>query len=508
MTNRLSWWLKAIILGAVLTTTGLAFGSNDLRWGLTGDATSLDPQGRLGAVEFIFFRASYEGLMVLDKNNSPIPGLAKSHEILADGTYRFHLRRGVKFHGGEDFNADDAIFSLNRCNAPTSGFRGFTSAIGTITKIDDYTIDIKNKRPDPLFLNNLAAVFIMDSGWAAKHGVEKAPDAKNPKKYYTDNHMNGTGSFMMTSRKTDVKTTFKRNRDWWGNGLSHFPGNLDTLTVTPISNAATRVATLLSGDLDLVTELPLPDIARVDNDANLKTDSTSQFRTMFFGYNLGTDDAKTANVDGNPFLDVRVRQAITKAIDTRLIQKKIMRGVSIPTSIMAYPGTHGYTDSLAAPVSVDRAGAKALLAQAGYPNGFSIRMDCPNNRYINDEAICQAATSMLAKVGIKVTLNALPKDQWMPMVMGNKSDFYLLGFGTPTMDSLFTFGHIFKSGPFHTGYNNPKVTELINAAGVEMNKAKRRSIMEEITRITKEDAAVSILHYQKVTWGMKNNITM
>jgi len=501
--------LQATLLSAaVATSAGVSAAGNDLRWGLTGDATSLDPQGRLGAVEFIFLRMSYEGLMTLNADQESVHALAQSHEVLADGTYRFSLRQGVKFHGGQDLTADDVIFSINRCNEPTSAFKSFTASIGSVTKVDEYTVDIKTNRPDPLFLNNLAQVFIMDSGWAEEHGVSAAPDSKNPAKYYSDSNMNGTGPFVMDARKTDVKTSFSRNTNWWGNTDSRFPGNVDSIEATPIGNAATRVATLLSGDLDLVTELPLPDIGRVEADDNLKVGSTEQFRTIFFGYNLLKDDLETASVDGNPFKDVRVRQAVTMAIDTTLIQKKIMRGISTPTSILAYPGTHGHTDALAAPSKADREGAKALLAAAGYPDGFGIRLDCPNNRYINDEAICQAAVSMLAKVGIKVTLNAMPKDQWMPLLIGKKSDFYLLGFGTPTGDSLFTFGHIFKGGPFQSGYANERVTELIGLAASELDTDKRRAQMEEISQITMDEAAVSPLHYQVITWGMSNRTSI
>lgn len=498
----------SLLSAAIVTSAGVSAAGNDLRWGLTGDAISLDPQGRLASIEFIFLRMGYEGLMTLDANQQPIYALAQSHKVLDDGTYRFNLRKGVKFHGGQNFTADDVVFSFNRANEPTSAFKSFTSSIGTVTKVDDYTVDIKTNRPNPLLYNNIASVFIMDSGWAEEHGVSAAPDAKNPAQYYSNSNMNGTGPFVMVDRKPDVKTSFTRNTNWWGNSDDRFPGNIDSIEATPIGNSATRVATLLSGDLDLVTEVPLPDIDRVASDPNLKTDSTEQFRTIFLGYNLATDDLETASVDGNPFKDVRVRQAVDMAIDTPLIQKKIMRGISTPTSLLAYPGTDGYDANMAAPSKVDRAGAIALLAEAGYPEGFGIRLDCPNNRYINDEAICQAVTSMLAKVGIKVTLNAMPKDQWMPLLTGKKSDFYMLGFGTPTGDSLFTFGHIYKGGPFQSGYANARVTELIGMAGSELDPVKRKAQMKEISQITLDESAISPLHYQVITWGMSNRTSI
>ena len=498
-------WLKAATVGAALTASATAMAGNDLRWGMTGDAISLDPQGVLGAVEVIFLRNVYDGLMVLDGDNQPIYGLAKSHEVLADGTLRFNLREGVKFHGGEDFTADDVVFSITRTQGEKSAFKSMVAAVDKAVKVDDYTVDITMKRPDPLILNNLANTFIMDSGWAAEHGVEEAPGGSN-KGWHTENNMNGTGMLQLVDRQPTISSTFTRNQNFWGDAAGHYPSNIDKLITTTIGSASTRVATLLSGDLDLVTEVPLPDLGRVDSDSNLKIDGTAQLRTIFFGFNLTTDEL--ASTDGNPFADKEVRKAVSVALDRGLIKKKIMRGVSVPTTILAYPGTQGHTADLAAVEKGNPKKAKEMLAAAGYPDGFSVQLDCPNNRYVNDESICQAAVSMLAKAGIKVNLNALPKDQWMPLLLEDKSDFYMLGFGTPTNDSLFTFGHIYNQGPFQSGYANTEVTALIGEASVEADAAKRTVIMEKISQITKDDMAVVPVHYQMINWGMTNGLSI
>lgn len=503
----LNTWLKAATIGAAVAASSAAVAGNDLRWGMTGDALSLDPQGVLGAVEIIFLRNVYDGLMVADGDNKAIYGLAESHEVLADGTLRFKLRQGVKFHGGQDFTADDVVFSIARCASETSAFKSMVAAVDKAVKVDDYTVDLIMKRPDPLILNNLTGAFIMDEGWSKEHGVEAAPGGPN-KGYYTENNMNGTGMLKLVSRSPTISTSFERNTNFWGDSTNYYPSNIDTLTTTTISNSATRVATLLSGDLDLVTEVPLPDIGRVEADANLKMGGTAQLRTIFFGFNLTTDDLATASVDGNPFANPEVRKAVSVALDRNLIKKKIMRGLSVPTTILAYPGTHGHTAELAAVEKGNAKKAKAMLAEAGYPDGFSVQLDCPNNRYVNDEAICQAAVSMLAKAGIKVNLNAQPKDQWMPLLLNDTSDFYLLGFGTPTNDSLFVHGHIFDKGPFQTGYHNDEVSSLISQAAVESDGAKRASLMENISQITKDEMAVVPLHYQMINWGMTNNLSI
>ena len=371
--------------------------------------------------------------------------------------------------------------------------------------MDDYTVDLKMARPDPLILSNLANIFIMDEGWSNEHGVAAAPGGAN-KGWHTENNMNGTGMLKLVEREPTISSTFVRNENFWGDAAGHYPGNIDKLVTTTIGSASTRVATLLSGDLDLVTEVPLPDLDRVNNDSNLKIDATAQLRTIFFGFNLTTDNLKST--EGNPFANPEVRKAVSVALDRNLIKKKIMRGVSVPTTILAFPGTHGHTDELAAVEKGNPKKAKEMLAAAGYPDGFSIQLDCPNNRYVNDEAICQAAVSMLAKAGIKVNLNALPKDQWMPLLLEDKSDFYMLGFGTPTNDALFVFGHIYNKGPFQTGYANAEITDLIGQAGVETDAAKRRAQMEQITRIAKDEMPVVPVHYQMINWGMSNDLSI
>jgi len=494
---------KSLAVLTVIVTLGIAstvHAENKLRWAMTGDAVSLDPQGRLAAVEFIYFKSTYEGLTTANSALEILPALAESWENPEPTLWRFKLRKGVTFHEGQDFTAKDVLFTIERTK--NSSFKSFTATIDTVKAPDDYSIEIRTKVPDPLFLYNMSAVFIMDSGWAKEHGVEKAPDANNPEKYYTDTVVNGTGPFKVTERKSDVRTVLVRNKDWWGHDTKVGGGNVDVIEARPINNSATRVASLLSGELDLITEVPVPDISRVEKDERFKIGSIPQLRTIFLGYNYTKDKLDSSNVDKNPFRDLKVRQAINLAIDADLIKDRIMRGQSAPTSILTPPGLAGYSDELAKRMPVDHEKAKALLAEAGYPKGFSVRLDCPNNRYVNDEPICQAIVSMLAKVGIKVTLNALPKDQWGVLVTSKKTDFYMLGFGTATNDSHFIASYIFLDGPYNVGYSNDKVTALMASAAEEIDTEKRNDMMAEVFKIARDDAAIAPLHYQMVTWGM------
>lgn len=482
-----------------------AHAETNLTWGLTADATSLDPQGRLGAVEFIFLRLGYEGLTTISNEQKVIPALAESWTNIDPSTWTFKLREGVKFHEGQDFTSEDVVFAIDRARGEKSGFKSFAANIASVTATGPYEVQIETKSPDPLLLSNLASIFIMDSDWAAEHDVTEAPDAANPKPNYTDNMLNGTGPFKLAERKLDISSTFVRNDDWWGN--DSFPGNLTKIETRPIGKSSTRVASLLSGELDLAINIPLADIGRVDSDAKLKTESTPQLRTIFLGFNTAADQLETTGVEGNPFRDVRVRQAVNLAVDADLIQSRIMRGISQPTGTLVPPSLAGFDKALEFRSS-DTEKAKALLAEAGFPDGFKIRLDCPNNRYLNDEAICQAVTSMLGKAGIKVTLNSLPRDKWGPLLTGKKSDFYLLGFGTPTNDSHFMAGHIFQRGPFHSGYQNDHVDELMELASKELDQEKRNNIMREVFQIAKDEVAIAPIHYQVITWGMANNIDL
>lgn len=476
-----------------------------LTWGLTADATSLDPQGRLGAVEFIFLRMGYEGLTSISNEQKVIPALAESWTNIDPTTWVFKLREGVQFHDGQDFTSEDVVFAIERTQGEKSGFKSFAANIASVTANGPHEVQIVTKTPDPLLLSNLASVFIMDSGWAAEHGVIDAPDAASPEPNYTDNVVNGTGPFKLTERKLDIGSTFVRNENWWGQGS--FPGNITEIDTRPIGKSSTRVASLLSGELDMAIDIPLADIARVESDSNLKTAATPQLRTIFLGFNTAADTLETTGLDTNPFRDVRVRQAVNLAIDADLIQSRIMRGISQPTSTLVPPTLAGH-DAELEQRSSDMEQAKALLAEAGYPEGFQVRLDCPNNRYLNDEAICQAVTSMLSKAGIKVTLNSLPRDKWGPLLTGKKTDFYLLGFGTPTNDSHFMAGHIFQRGPYHSGYQNDRVDELMAMAAEEIDQDKRNAQMREVFQIAKDEAAIAPIHYQVITWGMSNNIDL
>ncbi|MCY3830504.1 MAG: ABC transporter substrate-binding protein, partial [Rhodospirillaceae bacterium] len=266
-----------------------------------------------------------------------------------------------------------------------------------------------------------------------------------------------------------------------------------------------------SGQVDFVLDPPFQDLNRIGRSAKLKVVQTPQIRTIFLGLDTGVKELRTSDVKGkNPFADAKVREAMYRAIDIAAIRKVVMRGLAVPAGIITSPGVHGYTQALNGRLSYDPAKAKALLAEAGYPNGFTVRLDCPNNRYNNDEKICIAVVGMLGKVGIKVNLDAIPKSKHFPKIQKRVTDFYMLGWGVPTLDSHYVFTYLYHSkGPWNaTGYANPRVDELTDAMPVTVDLKKRDAMIAEAWKHVKGANAYLPLHHQVIVWGMSKKLDL
>ncbi|MFT4728699.1 MAG: peptide/nickel transport system substrate-binding protein, partial [Granulosicoccus sp.] len=397
----------AIAVTAALMVTPVA-AENVIRWASQGDALTSDPHGANESPTHSASRKVYDVLYYNDKDMKLTPWLATSFNLVDPVTWQFDLRKGVKFHDGSDFTAEDVKFSIERALSPTSDLKGDVSSIAEVKIIDSHTVHIITKEPNPILTNQLTNVFIMSKAWSEKHGVTAPQDRAANEETYAVRHAMGTGPFKLELREPDIKTVMVKNEEWWG--LEAYPHEVDRIIYTPISNAATRVAALLSGELDFILDPPLQDLDRIKNTPGLHLEQTAQVRTIFLGMNQGVDELLTSDVKGkNPLADQRVRQAMYQAINIEAIKKKVMRGYAVPAGLITPPAVHGYTEALNERRPFDVDASKALLVEAGYADGFSIQLDCPNNRYINDEGICQAVVGMLAKIGIKVSLSAIPK---------------------------------------------------------------------------------------------------
>ncbi|MFB0940258.1 MAG: ABC transporter substrate-binding protein [Paracoccaceae bacterium] len=475
--------LFTVSLIAILTA-GAVSAENVLRWTSQGDALTMDPHSQ---------------------NEGPTE-LASSWTSAADG-WTFKLRKGVKFHDGADFTAEDVVFSFNRAKHEASDYKEQAKNVVSVEVIDDYTVKLLTDGPNPILPNQLSDLFIMDSGWAKANNVENPQDFAGKEETFAVRNANGTGPFVLGSRAPDEMTVLTRNANWWGNDM--FPGNVDKIEYRPISNAATRVAALLSGEVDFVLDAPLQDLKRIEAADGLQVKTVAQIRSIFFGMDQGVDELRSSNIKGkNPFKDARVREAFNLSVDKKAIQRVVMEGLSFPTAMITPPGVLGNTPELDESYGFDLDRAKSLMADAGYGDGFEIQLDCPNNRYNNDEKICQAAVAMLAKIGVKVKLDAIPKAQHFPKIQKRVTDFYMLGWGVSTLDSHYVFSYLIESkGSWNgTGYSNARVDEITKMIASETDIPKRTALIDEAWTIVKSEMPYVPIHHQVLAWGMSDNI--
>jgi len=501
--------MVSIFLGACMVLLPLAAQAQTLRWTSQGDALTLDPHSQAEGPTITMNGHIYESLVTRDVELNLVPELATSWETTAPDVWRFNLREGVTFQDGQDMTASDVVFSIKRAQSETSGYQELVKSILSIEVIDDLTIEITTNGPNPILPNQLTNIFVMDEGWAVDNGVAVPQDyAANEQNFATLN-TNGTGPYTLVSREPDVMTVLERYANWWGNSV--FPGNIERVEYRPISNAATRVAALLSGEVDFLLDPPLQDLARIEATDGLKVITTPQIRTIFFGMDQGSPELRTSDIKGaNPFADVRVRQALDLAIDEVAIQRVVMEGLSFPAGMVTSPGVLGNTPEQDTPLGFDVEQAKALLSSAGYPDGFSVRLDCPNDRYVNDEKICQAVVSMLARIGVKVSLDAITKAQHFPKIQNKTTDFFMLGWCVPTHDSHYVFSYLLdKEGSWNaTGYDNPKINDMTSAIATEVDLDKRSALIDEAWTIIKADAPYIPLHHQVLAWAMIDTLEL
>jgi peptide/nickel transport system substrate-binding protein len=486
-----------------------------VRFAFQGELKSLDSYSLNESFTLGMLGNVYEGLTKRDKDLKIIPGLATSWEQVEPTRWRFHLRKGVKFHNGEDFTADDVVFSAERSFGPNSDIKTRIQPAGTkAVKVDDYTVDFVLPSPNPILHYEWDTWYIMSKKWSEANNTAAVQPVSGQQMSYAALHTNGTGPFMITEHQAGVKTVFKKNPNWWGK-VEH---NVDEAIFTTIANDATRVAALLSGDVDWIDPVPLQDVQRINASGVAEVMQGPELRTIFLGFDQMRPELKYSNVKGkNPFKDLRVRQAFYLAIDENAIVQRVMRGAATASALMISPLLFDLAKDFKRPAP-DPEKAKKLLAEAGYPNGFEVEMDCPNDRYVNDEAICQAVTAMLARIGIKINLNAQPKSKYFAKVLqagGYDTSFYLLGWTPGSFDSWNVLANMYRcrdekgAGGNNNlgGYCNEKVEELTKKILVESDKAKRDKMIEEAYKIGQEqDWGYIPLHQQALAWGVSKKL--
>ena len=502
--------LIAPLLVAMMTNVAAA---KTLNWARAGDSLTMDPHAQNEGPTHALSSQIYEPLIQRDMSGKQVAALATKWGPSQNNpnVWSFELRQGVKFHNGAEFDSEDVVFSFNRAMSPNSDMKELLSSVKEVRAAGKFKFEIETNGPNPIMAANLNDIYIMDRGWAEANNAVKVQDIKGGEDTFAAKNTNGTGPYKLVSRVPDSKTVLEINTDYWGKG--QFPLEISKINYTPIKNAATRVAALLSGEVDFIQDVPVQDLTRVDNDSGLKVIKAAQNRVIFFGLNQGDKDLKTDNIEGkNPFADVRVRQAMNIAINRAAIQKVVMRGQSIPAGVAMPPFVNGWSKQLDAIPSGNLNDAKALMAKAGYSNGFSITLNCPNDRYINDEAICQAAVGMLGQIGIKVNLDAKPKAQHFPLIGKLETDFYMLGWGVPTYDSEYIFNFLVhtkgdKRGSWNgTRYSNSAIDKKIVSLASQTDLEKRDATIAEIWSQIQQDLLYLPIHHQVLNWGMANKV--
>ncbi|RVU85696.1 ABC transporter substrate-binding protein [Leucothrix sargassi] len=494
---------KLSLLASALLSLGLIapLQAAELKMAYDADPVSLDPYEQLSGGTLQLSHMTYDPLVRWNRDLGFDGRLAEKWERIDDKTVRFSLRKGVKFHSGNDFTAKDVVFTFNRLKE-SPDFKAIFATFTEAKMVDDYTIDLITDKPFPLVLHSATYIFPMDSEFftgKTEDGKDKAGIVKHGDSFASRN-ISGTGPFTVSSREQGVRVEFARNADYWD---KESKGNVDKIIFTPIKEAPTRVAALLAGDVDYIAPVPPTDHDRVNKSD--KVDLITMAGTRIITLQLNQERVEA-------FKDKRVRQAIAYAINQEGIAEKIMKGFATPGAQFSPKGYLGHNESLKPRFDVEK--AKELMKEAGYEDGFSITMMAPNNRYVNDAKIAQAASSMLSKIGIKVDLKTMPKAQYWPKFDERAADVMMIGWHADTEDSNNFFEFLSACvdaekglGQYNSGnYCNPEADKMMVAANTETDTEKRAQIMQGIEKMLYDDAAFIPLHWQNLAWAAAKNV--
>ena len=479
----------------------LGVSAKSLKIAYDSDPVSLDPHEQLSGGTLQMSHMIFDPLLRWTQEFNFEPRLAKSWERTNDTTIRFKLRDNITFHSGNPLTAKDVKWTFDRVKNSTD-FKAIFAPIAELIVVDDYTFDVVSKSKNPLILNIMTFMFPMDSVFYTgkdEGGNDKSIIKKHGDTYASRN-ASGTGPFIVIERDQGVKTEFKRFKNYWD---TNSPGNVEDIILTPIKENVTRVSALLSGGVDFIAPVPPNDHKRIERSQNTKLVSLSGVRILTLQLNQERVAA---------FKDKRVRQAIAYAINNEGIVQKIMKGDATAAAQLSPKGYIGHNSDLKPRFDLKK--AKQLMKEAGYEDGFTVTMLAPNNRYINDAKIAQAAASMLKKINITVDLKTIPKAQFWPAFDAREADIMMIGWLSDTNDSANFAEYLVACqdqktgwGQYNSGnYCNKEIDELLRVAGTEINEEKRRIILQEVETKLYDDAAFIPLHWDNLTWGIKKGI--
>lgn len=502
-------FLAALCASAMSGLAGAAQ-AQTLRFSAPGDVVTMDPNAQNEAITSNMMLMVYDALVRRDEKLQIVPALATSWQLVEPTRWRFKLRPGVTFHDGAPFGAQDVVASVQRTIDPGSRNKGDLASVVKAEAVDDLTVDIVLSGPYPLLLNDLAGISIMSKAWLEAHGATKPGNISTGAVTYASTHANGTGPFKLVSYEPGSRTVFAANEKWWDKP-EH---NLKQAEFLPIKSDATRVAALLSGEVDMIADVPVQDLSRVGASAGVKVVEEASLRTVFLGFNwrpelFGEPGRK------NPLRDVRVRRALWHAIDAETLHKRVMRGKSRVAGTVVAPPVTGYSPEIDKPLAYDPDLARKLLAEAGYPEGFKATFGCPSDRYIAGEQICVALAAMWAKIGVRVALTSESKSTYFPRQDRGEFDIWMFSTATlPSIDGYRALVTVFatRKGAYGAanpgGMSIPAIDEIIAKAAGELDEPKRLALVTEGLRIARDEVLIIPIHQQPIAWAMKSNVDM
>ena len=481
----------------------------DLSVALSADVTSMDPHYHNLTPNNNVAEHVFETLVTKDTRSRLKPSLAESWRAVDDLTWEFKLRKGVKFHDGSDFTAQDVVFSLDRVpnvpNSPSS-FAAYSKQIIEKIIVDPLTLRFKTATPYPLMPNDMSTIFILSARVAKGAATEDFNSGKATI---------GTGPFRFVRYAKGDRIEFTRNETYWGAKPAW-----DKVTLRVITADPTRVAALLAGDVRAIENVPTSDIARIAKSNDLTLYRTVSHRLMYIHLDGNRDrsphvfDKAGKPLEKNPLKDIRVRKAISKAINRQALVERVMEGAAVTTGQLMPEGMFGYSSTLKTE-PYDLEGAKKLLAEAGYPDGFAKTLHAPNDRYVNDEQIAQALAQLLARVGIATRVEAMPSSVYFSRATKLEFSFMLLGWAADTAEVssplkalLATFDTSKGMGTANRGrYSNAKMDALLAQALAIVDDSKRERVLQQATEIAISELGIIPLYHQHNVWATRKGVT-
>ena len=504
-----------VVLCLAAPPDGAPAQARELRLALERDTSSLDSMRNWDALTLAITTNIYDPLIDFEPDRGFHSRLAESWEQVAPDRWRFRLREGVRFQGGEPLTADDVVFSVERMRHRNSRGANVLRNLASVEAVDARTVDLVARTPDPVLINQLNTLVIMSRGWAERNGATEPSSVGQAETSHAVNHANGTGPFSVVSWEPGIRLVLARNPAWFGWG--QWPGNVERVVMTPISSAATRISGLLSGELDMVSPVSMQDAERIRSDASTRLIAGHEARVVYLGMDVAREELLHATVTPpgrNPFRDLRVRQAVAHAVNMEGLNRVVFRGFAAPAAMIVPEGVSGFDPSVLRP-AFDLNRARALMREAGYPDGFRVTLDCPAGREVGDRDACEALVNLLARINIRVDLLAQPPARWLPKVTGRDTSLYYMSWGNNgwaggnMLHDLLSCAEARRQGGFNSGgYCNPVLDEAVQSARTEVDPARHLSSLREAFQLVQRDMPVVPLYAPPILWGTRAGITV